>query len=101
MTQQEFIDAFQDSLSKMFNIMESKNHDYANAEDPFKNFKMAEMAGMSVEQGIFLRMLDKVSRISELLTKEAKVEDEKLEDTLLDLANYAIILNVFMANKDL
>jgi hypothetical protein len=40
-----------------------------------------------------------MSRISTLIDKEAKVEDEKIIDTLVDLANYAIILKVYLSQK--
>lgn len=41
--------------------------------------------------GVVVRMNDKLSRIENLIHKknDAKVKDEKLEDTLLDIVNYA------------
>lgn len=36
-------------------------------------------------------MEDKLNRARTLSTKDALVNDEKIRDTLLDLANYAII----------
>lgn len=42
-------------------------------------------------QGIAVRAYDKVSRALQLASgKEAKVRDEKLFDTFMDLANYAL-----------
>lgn len=37
------------------------------------------------------RITDKTNRLQTLATQAAKVEDEKIEDTLMDLANYAIM----------
>jgi len=44
-------------------------------------------------------MMDKVSRISTLLEKEAKVKDEAIEDTLEDLINYTAILKSYLKQK--
>jgi hypothetical protein len=40
-------------------------------------------------------MSDKMARIATLLKSEAQVTDEKLKDTLQDLANYAMILQMY------
>ena len=93
------IPGFKETLDKMNEIHIAKNHDYAMANDgdPFKNFRLCEQLGIcSVEKGILVRMCDKISRISNLLEKEGKVKDEKLEDTLLDMANYAVILKCWI-----
>lgn len=48
-------------------------------------------------------MYDKINRLYSLTRTEAeaKVQDEKIEDTLLDLANYALIaLTELENNKD-
>ena len=46
-------------------------------------------------------MSDKLSRIANLLKSEAKnsVKDESIEDTLIDLANYSIILKILIEDK--
>ena len=38
-----------------------------------------------------VRLEDKLNRARTLSKQEAKVKDEKIEDTLLDMANYAIL----------
>jgi hypothetical protein len=45
---------------------------------------------------MLVRMMDKMSRISTLLDKKAQVSDESIEDTLEDLANYAIIMKSYI-----
>lgn len=96
----EFIEAFETTLKNMFNIIQAKNHDYGGATDPFNNFRMVEKLNITdLETGILVRMSDKMARISTLLKSPAKVVDEKLEDTLLDLANYAIILKLYLQQK--
>lgn len=87
------IPGFKESAEKMIKTVESKNHDYGENEDPFNNFRNCERLGIcSAEKGIMVRMSDKMSRISTLLDKPGKVEDEKLADTCMDLAAYALIL---------
>jgi len=94
-------DEFAESLRTFFaeckTISRAKNGDYAEADDPFKNFRMVEHAHVcSTEQGIVVRMFDKMSRISSLISREALVKDESIEDTLRDLANYAAILSTWL-----
>lgn len=45
-------------------------------------------------------MTDKISRIANLIHSEAKVKDEKITDTLIDLAVYAIIMKIYLDTKD-
>jgi hypothetical protein len=78
----------------------AKNSDYRGSnKDPYANFRNSTIAGVSVEQGIVVRMADKISRIGTLLQKEAKVKDEAIEDTLMDLINYTAILKSYLKNS--
>jgi hypothetical protein len=81
-------------FAKALDLVGRKNADYGNPNDPFANFKEAELVGSTVEQGILVRMSDKLRRASNLMNREAVV-DESVEDTLIDLANYAFILAVW------
>jgi antirestriction protein len=86
MKNEEFIKAFEQSLSKMLETVKAKNADYSGA-NPFENFEATEKLEIAtVEQGFLTRMLDKVMRIKNVLkAKETHVKDESLQDTLLDL----------------
>lgn len=76
-------------------LLKAKNADYADQDDPFFNLSMCEKLGIcSTEVGILVRMCDKISRMAKLLKRPNKVVDEKIEDTALDLENYAFL---FMA----
>lgn len=99
MDRESFFVALEKNDQNGIEIIKAKNHDYANAMDPFKNFRACELFGLSVEQGILLRMSDKMARIGNLLNAEQKVKDESIEDTILDLKNYANILLVYRQNK--
>jgi len=94
MNREEFIQRLGDNCDEALKIVQKKNQDYADGEDPFQNFNMVEDAGlMSTEKGIAVRMSDKMQRVFNLLgDEEAAVDDERLEDTLLDLMNYSNIL---------
>ena len=101
MNQKEFINEIKSSYDKCVVLLKKKNNDYATDKDPFRNFRFSEIAGVPVEKGIMVRMLDKMSRVSNLLEngKEAQVRDESIEDTLLDICNYAAILSAYRKNS--
>jgi hypothetical protein len=79
-------------IEKMQAIHNAKNSDYASDGDPLSNLRMAERFGVPAWKGALIRMSDKWSRLEQLAGgKEAAVKDESVEDTLLDLANYALL----------
>lgn len=86
-------------FSNALKIVDKKNQDYATDSDPFLNFRGSEQVGVSVSRGILVRMMDKITRIGNLLEKEAVVKDESIEDTLLDLCNYCALLLVYLKNN--
>ena len=97
MNREEFLKHLIKNTEEDLAIVKVKNGDYANGQDPFQNFRMVESIGLcSVEQGILVRMSDKMQRITNLLTREAEVKDESIADTLSDLRNYANILQVYL-----
>lgn len=101
LTREKYQEVFKERLDSMLTIMKAKNADYASDWDPFKNFRLVESAGVStLEEWILIRMFDKMSRISNLLDTEAQVKDESVIDTLVDLANYSIILSIFLEEKN-
>lgn len=95
MNKEEFTDYHKHLIDLMHLIMLRKNADYTGeSSDPFANFKLTEKVGVcSAEKGILTRMLDKLARINSFLDKGVlEVPDEKVEDTLVDLANYSLLL---------
>lgn len=81
-------------LGEMEDIHRRKNAGYAGEEsmDPWSNFRMAKMIDISPFEGCLVRMGDKYSRICNL-AKDPDNEQvgESIHDTLIDLANYALI----------
>lgn len=88
--------------AKMHDITVKKNADYTGeTDDPFFNFTRVEAVGIaSTEQGFLTRMIDKISRIITFSQKGILlVADESIEDTLLDLSNYCILMAGYIKSK--
>ena len=96
MTQDEFFKHIEQSYKDGISLIKIKNADYANSTNPFKNFESAYVVGIDVGQAILVRILDKLSRVGNLLKTEASVKEESVEDTLLDLINYTAILKAYL-----
>lgn len=83
---------FYQLLETMKETHDAKRHDYASTEDVFANFRTCEQAGIPAWKGCCVRIGDKFSRIMGFAKKEQlKVKDESIKDTLIDMANYALI----------
>lgn len=88
----------------MVEITARKNADYTSgSDDPFFNFTRVEALGIcETEQGFLTRMTDKVARIITFAKKGVlQVKDETVEDTLLDLANYCVLMAGYIRAKKL
>lgn len=74
---------FKKILNKMYETFKAKNADYGDsAHKTFEEYGLVSF---------LVRMSDKMNRMATLVKKEAKVKDEKIEDTLGDLANYCVL----------
>ena len=76
-------DRFKEITDKMFETFKAKNHDYGSS---FSN--LFKECGMTYAYG---HMAEKLERVKSLMKDEAKVKGERMKDSLLDLANYAIL----------
>lgn len=100
MNREEFQDHMKNNVYRDLDISAKKNADYANNDDPFQNFRGVEHWGIcSVEEGLMVRISDKMQRISNLLNRDAEVSDESIVDTLSDARNYLNILQVWLEHK--
>ena len=79
------VQKFEQITNEMFDLYKRKNADYGNSVA--KTFDEWGLASFLV------RMEDKLNRVTTLTkrTGEVRVADERIEDTLLDLANYSIM----------
>ena len=101
----ELVESFKSITSKMAETYEKKNHDYGDSFD-----KSLDKFGLIAS---VVRMGDKMNRIESLINKSIQnpaypsvsvkdvnlVKDESIKDTLLDLANYAIMTVMWMDNQ--
>jgi hypothetical protein len=102
MNSEQYLEYLSQMCDKMKVMAAQKCHDYAGFSDSaFSNFEVVEKCDIaSVEQGFLTRMMDKVSRINSFLKQGiCKVENEKIEDTLLDLASYSILMSAYIKSK--
>lgn len=79
---------FERVCADMVQLYAKKNHDYGNSfEKGMNNIGMAYGIG---------RLYDKMNRIITLSKVKAEVNDESIQDTLLDLACYAVMTYNFI-----
>jgi glutathionyl-hydroquinone reductase len=80
MTMQEVYETIVEELTEIY---QKKNHDYGNSFSIlYQKFGL---------KSVIIRLWDKLLRLETLCDKEAKVSEETIDDTLKDLANYAIM----------
>ena len=99
---EQYLTDFEELTKRMLEITKAKNADYTGDDtQPFHNFTMVEKIGAaSAEQAFFTRMTDKLMRFASFIRHgKLEVSDEKIEDTLLDLANYCLLCICYMRSK--
>lgn len=85
------VEQFKEVCDSITEIYAMKNHDYGNSFDSTLN-EFGLIAGV-------VRMNDKMNRIKTLVKKDAKIKDESIRDTLLDLATYCIMTSIWIDNN--
>lgn len=103
MNREQYLKRFKELTEQMYSITEKKNSDYTGDNaSPFKNFTMVETMGFATtEQGFTTRIMDKVMRVAGFVKNGSlKVVDEKVTDTLLDLANYCLLFICYLESKN-
>lgn len=85
------VEQFMSITHNMAKTYAAKNHDYGNSfEQSLNEFGLVASV---------VRLGDKMNRIKSLIKKEAQVKDESIKDTLLDMANYAIMTVMWLNKK--
>ncbi|MFK3936573.1 nucleotide modification associated domain-containing protein [Alkalihalobacillus sp. NPDC078783] len=78
-------------LDDMHEIYKAKNADYGNSFGvQFDKFGLLSLV---------IRLNDKLSRLEQLVSNDAQVKDEKIEDTILDACNYCAMALVELHKK--
>ena len=77
------VNAFKDVCTQLFSLWEEKNRRYKGSfSEQFKEFGLTSS---------IIRLSDKLNRLKFLAKDCTDCGDESIEDTLKDLANYAIL----------
>jgi hypothetical protein len=83
--------AFYDLCDSLKAMHARKSSDYGSAEDPLANIRNgAEFVCIAPWKGAMVRLSDKVTRLA-TYNRTGSLEYEGVEDTLLDLASYALL----------
>ena len=86
------VEKFKKLTAKMADLYEEKNRNYGNSFD-----KSLDEDGLLVSK---IRIGDKYNRFSSLLKQKSEgTSDESIVDTLVDLANYAIMTVMWMKDQ--
>lgn len=101
-SRETLLEYLEEKTQLMLETARAKNSDYAGAAtDPFQNFTRVESLGIcKAEVGFLTRMTDKLCRIANFVQAGTlQVKDESVHDTLMDLANYALLMSAYIESK--
>lgn len=84
---------FEEQLQQMLALHNKKNADYGTDADPYANVRASEQFGVEPWVGAIIRLNDKITRIKSFIAKGV-LENESLEDSLDDIAVYAVIAKI-------
>ena len=83
---------FDDALDELKMLHDAKNHDYATAENPYKNLEGVSRIGIEPWRGIVIRLMDKFERVEQYcMNGELAIKSEGMEDTFKDIAVYSTL----------
>ena len=86
-------------LAELEAVAESKSKAYGREEDPYANVRASEDFGIPAWCGVLMRANDKMCRL-QVAARGKALANEGVEESLLDLAGYAIIaLDLFRLTK--
>jgi len=96
-----FVQDTQSLFNRCVELMRNKSNDYAEGQDAFLNFKTAaQIAGISPEQTLLTLLGMKLSRLTQLVGKGKTARNESVEDTMLDIINYVVLLRGMMKEQE-
>lgn len=83
--------AFMETLEEIRSMHLSKSQDYGSATDPLANIRNgADFVGIEPWRAAMVRLSDKVTRLA-TFNRTGSLNHEAVEDSLLDLASYALL----------
>jgi hypothetical protein len=100
MTQKEQEVLLENFTSKMKKLILSKRQDYSEDTDVMSNFKVAgDLSGLGSAMECLALISMKVARLSALLSEGKSPNHESMQDSLVDLANYAFLLSAIISEE--
>jgi hypothetical protein len=90
---------FHEILNELGELHDRKSKDYGRGDDPFANVRASEDWGVESWVGAMIRGCDKVKRLQSLIAN-GKLENESAEDSLRDLAVYAVIALILFETRN-
>lgn len=113
MRRDELLQNMKRSFERCLGICARKNADYAHSEDAWGNLGLVEalfpgiftdqdgrlVNAISKEQGVIVRLADKLQRLAGATYKSLEVKDESVDDTCDDTIIYAAILKAMFAER--
>lgn len=92
---------FEQFIAKQKETLLKKGNDYADL-DRLSNFKRAgSIINITPEQNCLSLIATKVARLGVLLGNNIEPGNESIRDSILDLANYAILLDALLEEKEM
>lgn len=89
---------FEAFVQKQREVLLRKGNDYSH-EDRLSNFKLAgSICGLTPEQNCLSLIATKVARLGVLLGGKTP-NNESIQDSVLDLANYSVLLDMIISEK--
>ena len=101
MTQEEQKAFFNNFVNTMREVMIFKGMDYSN-QDKLSNFKLAgDICGIGAELNCLSLIATKVARLGVLLNAKNAPNNESIQDSILDLANYTLLLAMILKDNEI
>ena len=92
---------FDDALDELKMLHDAKNHDYATAENPYKNLEGVSRIGIEPWRGIVIRLMDKFERVEQYCKNgELAIKSEGMEDTFKDIAVYSTLAMILFRKSE-
>ena len=89
------IPEFLNTLKQMEEVHVKKNEDYADSNNPFSNFDVSEYLISQFkhdrDKTFVWPIATKLARLATLLNGRQKPNNESIEDSMVDIANYVIL----------
>lgn len=101
LTQKEFNKLVKEYLARIEKTLLDKGHDYTNV-DPVENFKLLQNypKGIPPTVAALFEISVKHNRLKNLVLSDKIPKNESVDDTILDLACYAILMHVIRAEEE-